>query len=558
MHAWTLSLLLLATGGLLFADPYQQPTPPAPEIRGVVLETGINQPVAGAEVTLEYHGPQQPRIMPSPPKSSATAQTDASGAFVFHPATPGYFYLKVAKPGYSEMKGMPPNPVSEQDVTLTEAQLTKTVQLALSRPGEIAGTLVDAGPGKPLAGVHLQAWIVRQRPRMTVPASKTAISKANGDFSLSGLPAGDYVIEVTARRKREDRVIATFTESDIKVVEQDFEHTYWPGGHGLDAALPVSIAGGASVHIGALPLRQTGWYRVHIKFPEMNCRPGDKISVNEFQRVQEASQYLGLGGTSCRRDLLVAGFPPGEYRLLLGLNRAAGDPESASVPFSIKDKNVEVLAGFETPATVDGAFVPFEGSRLPDLSTVNVSWEPGRGILNTSAPPVKPDDKGVFQIPTFLSEPRRLQIRSLGAGAYVKEIRYNGAVVAGDFVPLNKGALSQSLTIVLDDKPAALTGTVLKAGKAVAEAVAVVARWPLPDDGGQLQTDMLFARTGSDGNFQLGGLAPGEYRAIGATVEAFINTSGLESVRRALAAAPKLELGPRAVRNLTLEAVDLR
>ena len=273
-------------------------------------------------------------------------------------------------------------------------------------------------------------------------------------------------------------------------MEQDFEQTYWPGGHGVEAALPFTLFPGATADIGVLPVKKTSYYRVHVHFPAANCGPGDTISVGQVQRIQSAESHVPLAKVPCRDDLLVTGFAPGAYRLMFSLLRAQAEPESASVPFVISGKNLEITASLERPVSIDGIFVAAEGSRAPDLSTVTVFWETGGGRLNTFSGPVKPGPDGKFQLPAFLSESRRLMVYRLGAGGYVKEIRYNGIPVKGDLIPLDNGAMTQSLTIVVDDKPAAIAGEVVKGHEPVSQAVAILAKWPPPDPETFLITDL--------------------------------------------------------------------
>jgi hypothetical protein len=189
----TFASLLLAMAAGLFCAPFQKPgvkPAPRPEIRGVVIEPGTSQPVVDAEITLEYYGPQKPRIMPSPPKSSMTTKSDASGAFVFRPVDVGYFYIRAKKDGYAEMAGMPPASSSAQSVTLSAAQPVKEVRPSLSLPGQITGLVVDEETRKPIAKLRLQALSVRQHGRLSPPRGTAASSQADGEFVVPTWPQG--------------------------------------------------------------------------------------------------------------------------------------------------------------------------------------------------------------------------------------------------------------------------------------------------------------------------------------------------------------------------------
>jgi uncharacterized Zn-binding protein involved in type VI secretion len=523
---------------------------PSPEIRGVVLDPGTKQAVVDAEVTLEYYGPQQPRLMPSPPKSKATARTDSSGAFSFRPAEVGYFYIRVQKPGYSEA-------ASQQSVTLTNTERVKEVRLTLARPGQISGRVVDEDTRKPVANVEVRALAMR-RGRMLLPSGKPARSGADGEFVIGDLAPGDHLIQVVRSKPPAGRVLTRISEKDVDAVEQDFEETYWPGGHGIDAALPLPLPSGGALSVGVIPVRKVPYYRVRARFPGVNCGPGDKIGVGQFQRVQWSEQHLSIGEVPCKEELAVTGFAPGAYRLMFGLARAQGEPERASVPFVIVDKNAEVIASLERPVMIEGRFVAAEGSKLPDVSTAIVMWDQSGGKLTDMSGPAKPDAEGKFQLTSFLDESRRLMVYRLGAGGYVKEIRYNGIPVKGDLIPLNKGAVTQSLTIVVDDKPAAIAGQVVSDHKPVSQAAVIVAKWPTPDPDTFLPADFSFTKTDEAGKFQLGGLAPGEYRIVAVSPLRLAEDPPIEKVRQALAACRKIELRASGFESIELEVSDLR
>ena len=52
--------------------------------------------------------------------------------------------------------------------------------------------------------------------------------------------------------------------SDAELETQDYEWSYWPGGHGLDSAAPVTLISGGSTDVGTLKLRKAPVYRVRV------------------------------------------------------------------------------------------------------------------------------------------------------------------------------------------------------------------------------------------------------------------------------------------------------
>jgi hypothetical protein len=146
-----------------------------------------------------------------------------------------------------------------------------------------------------------------------------------------------------------------------------------------------------------------------------------------------------------------------------------------------------------------------------------------------------------------------VQVYGLGAGNYVKAIRYNGAAVAGEVVALQSGAMTHKLTIVVDDKPGTITGAVVSDGNPVSRPVIFGLKWPPHYES---ISGMARAKGDETGQFQIAGLVPGEYHLIALrSVDAAMDAVAL---KRALEAAKKIEVGPGNSVNVTLDVTELK
>jgi hypothetical protein len=150
--------------------------------------------------------------------------------------------------------------------------------------------------------------------------------------------------------------------------------------------------------------------------------------------------------------------------------------------------------------------------------------------------------------------PARVAIAGIGSGNYLKEILYNGTTAADGVIPLEQAAMTHSLTVVLDDKPAAVVGTVVDGDKPAKQPFVVLEKWPPPDG-------LVFTMTtigDNKGRFQFADLPPGEYRIIALrSMDKYIwRAPG--TLERAMVTAKKIELGPRAFQNVDLELSELR
>ena len=531
----------------------------APQIRGTVLETGTAQPVVDAEVSLYFLGAERPQLRTGVGslEKAATTKSDAIGAFEFLPNKLGFYAVAVGKEGYSGGN-------SYQEIALTSTQPTSDVPLSLVRPGRITGRIVDGETGKPVAGVMLRAWDAQMLSILTMGrasfygrpsfgAGSEAITGADGEFAIPQLKPGSYVVEVSPKVLSGERLLPEFSEDDLNKIDSDYEHTYWPGGHGADSALPVTLASGLGVDIGRIAVRRVAYYRVRVRLPISTCTASDKLMVYE----QSSSYQLRISDNAPCEDMLIAGFPSGVSSLILATQGSKEVRLMASVPLVIGEENVEVTAPLARGLALDGTFTAADGAAAPDFSKVNVTLRAnGMVPLADLLSPAKPDSAGAFRFIGVPAVNQKVTVSGLRTGDYVKEVRYNGIPTEGGVLPLEKGAMSQSLTIVVDDKAATITGVVKDGDRLVSQPFVLLASWPLPAN----QSFEPTARAGGDakGAFQMTGLAPGEYRilALPSLEEYMFRAPGV--LEHALATAEKVDLGPRGSRNFTLELTRLR
>jgi hypothetical protein len=170
--------------------------------------------------------------------------------------------------------------------------------------------------------------------------------------------------------------------------------------------------------------------------------------------------------------------------------------------------------------------------------------------------PVSPAPDGKFRIEGVRLLDQTVQILGLGPGNYIKEIRYNGVKVAADTVALDSGGMGYTLTVVIDDKPGAITGAVMSGDKPVSQPFVVARKWPPPDGPMRSRWGLGTARGDDAGRFRIAGLAPGEYRVL--ALRSLDPSTSNAALERAWSAAKKIEVGPSGLQNVTLEVTDLR
>ena len=509
-----------------------------PAIHGLVLEPGTNQPIVGAEVWLS--------------NPSRTTYSDDSGAFTIQLDKLGPYRVAADRDGYF-VSGARTPARNYREVSLTEANPVADVRLYLVRPGTLTGNAVDAETGLPIANLRVAAAFATEIGGVRAFGGFPGTTDAEGRFAIANLAPGNYVAEVPPQADPKKRLLTEFTAKDLEAVDSDVEHTFWPGGHGENSAIPIPLASGATIDAGLLRVGKVDYYRVHLRIPASACAPDDTLTV--FETTVHLTK--SIGSVPCGKDLLITGFRPGSYLLVLVLNmRQREKRQTASVPFVIHDKNLDLLASLTPGVEVTGSFIAADGAKLPDLSKLDFSLQPLESFAD-SPTSATPDADGKFRLTGVAPGAQRVQLSGLGADYDVKENRYNSVALEGDILPLNQSAMTHSVTVVIDDKPAAITGVVMDGEKPLAHPYLILKKWPPP--AGQVFNLGRLTTTGDDqGRFQFAGLTPGEYRLVALHSVDDDTYRGPNVLERAMAAANKIELGAAGRQNLTLNVTELR
>ena len=272
------AFLLVFVAVAMGAGQQNAATPAQPEIRGVVLEPGSNVAVPDAEVLLFVQEPGPIKLNGGwKTEPSSKGKTDSTGSFSFSLDKPGPYRVEAKKTGYSAPgTSAAPNFV---ELKLTEAKPVAEARLYLVHPGEITGRVVDEETREPIPNLLLRLARASERIRLLLDGP-SATTDADGHFAATGLEPGEYAVQIRPQTAPEKRVLTQFTEKDTQTMERDYENTYWPGGHGLEMALPLTLTSGATVDVGVLRVRKVPYYRVHVRGLVSNCEDGDTMYVS--------------------------------------------------------------------------------------------------------------------------------------------------------------------------------------------------------------------------------------------------------------------------------------
>lgn len=541
-----LSMLLCAQLALLSGTLCAQQQAPRPEVRGAVTEPGSNQPIPDATVTVYLRPEPAPAILINGGFKEVylTTKTGNDGGFSFTIERYGVIMIKVTKDGFRG--GAMFEPVIDQaNLTLDREHPSREVTLHLTRPGAITGRVIDEETRKPLARVKVGAYQADYQGgrRRFLGSGSLAETDTDGAFTLRNLTPTDFVVAVRPHSQDDGRIVTGFQPADFEIIERDLERTWWPGGRDEDIAVPVPVGSGQTFDLGQIAARQAPLYRVKAAFASANCPAGEMVHVSLVTRAGFFTNQGNAMPVPCGEPFLITRLVPGTYWI-----EARAGSERASLAIEIRDKNVEAKAVLARGVDIDLRFVPTEGSRKADWSGVRLLFRPYGRAPNMADMPGQPDAEGRLKLNNVDARDHELRFSNLPAGFYVKEVRYNGVVMPFATLTANGAALAHKIEVVVDDKPAAVTGGT-KPGARV-----VLARWPIttPDP----RASLITADAGDDGKYQLTNLAPIEYRILAIPGDAVRKLERPGVLDGLLQSAKKLTLAPNGTQTQNLELVN--
>lgn len=557
-----LPLAALALAQIGIAQMSQNANPqdgtPRPEIRGAIRETGTGYGVAGLQVSLTLDG--------QPASTASVTVTDGQGAYVFHPNDFGHYQVKVDMGDYrviTDLSHIDQNLNNPARVVITHGNPSETVSFNVARPAEIIGRVIDEETSLPLAKFPVTAVAVmysKGRRSSGIGGGLRAITDEEGRFSLSVMP-GKFVVETLPRsapatpfmteNSGSDRIMTVFTETDQNAVDEDYERTFWPGGRDIDSASPIPITGGQTINAGTIKVRKVVNHRVRVIFPAANCTPADRVAMR-FGPDIYGDQVLSAE-VPCGKDFLIRDVEPGSYKLTLETQRTPETRTQATASVEVGQKNLDVTVSLQPGVDLNGRVIFPEGVPRETFDRLLVFAGPERAIF-ASGRPMPPDALGAFQVPNAPWGRMNVSLTNLAGGYYVREIRYAGNPIPGNSFMLSRDVPSQSVEIVIDDKPALVSGVVSQDDQPLNKPYVVLVKWPYSSE--IVAQSVKEANGDEAGNFRFAGLAPGDYRLIAVPQD---NKGKLDEpgvLERLFVGATKLTLARGDRENVTLKPSD--
>ncbi len=534
-------------------------------ISGSVVVAGTGLPARRARVSLS-----------APEAGGRTATTDEQGLFSFAKLPAGRYSLSASKPShvnasYGQVRpGRPGTPIQLED-----GQQFST-RLQIYKGGVLTGTILDEhGEAISNTQVRVMRYVTQTGQR-TLQQNGGGSTDDRGIYRVFGLQPGEYIIAATPRNtggpteaermqtemqalqrmidtRRDDETVTRDLTARIammrsQVPEQEDPSTgyapvYFPGTTAPAQALTVPLAAGEEKAGVDFQLMRVLVARVEGTVVNGTGQPLQNIQV----MLSSQNSAPGVDTMSARADaegrFRLSNVAPGQYTILarstanqggrqggppqpmVAAQGRGGQPQQSADPMrywasadvSVDGRNVSnVMLTLQPGMTITGRIL-FDGAAQPpaDFTRLRVNLNPvdpgGNAQLAQSAAG-RVDAAGRFSIPGVLPGKYRLTAANAGQGWAVESAIVEGQDTLDFPIEIKPGQTAPTAVITFSDRRADLSGTLLnERGQPAPEYTVVLyptdPRYWIPGSR-RIRT----ARPATDGRFQLGAIAPGDYQ----------------------------------------------
>jgi hypothetical protein len=524
MLKW-LPLIALVISSLVFPRYGSAAPQQLGSIHGAVMDRDKKVPIPGAELTLMRAGDG----------NVVKTRGDASGKFVFGNVDAGQYRLTVECPGYLPAEyGQRGFTAVGASIAIQPKQEVRDIVILMSEAATIIGSVRD-DDRQPVADAIVLAFKRQyEEGRRVLGTSFRAKTDRQGDFQLTGLPPGEYVISTTPAGPLN-------TAQSNSRQGPTYSPIYYPNVLDPSEATPLPMRPGTNV--ADLNVRLVHTFTISGTVVDALRERHRASTVTLWSRALGATVQRPQNAT-IRPDgsFEFPGVPPGEYEIVAivafdGLQPAAATAKASASRFSnplippprppvptadpnrlvvrtavrvdqndLKDVTVVAQSG----STVAGIIrVRESGKTLP--SGLRMQIRPAIPMPTLSPSSVAINDDGTFAVAPVSPGEWRIAVAGLPRDWYMASARIGGADVLNTPMRVDSGDPGM-LEIVLGSTVSAVSVTVLNERSEPVPDALVVA---IPNPPLRGRSDLYrIAWTGSDGRSRLDFLAPGEYRVF--------------------------------------------
>ena len=422
--------LSLFIAGLLLGQTARAQAPVASDtskvsLRGVVRDASTGAPIADAEI----------RVVGA--KGEAT--TDSAGQFTLSDLNLGQVQIRA----FHFFLG---GDVTQM-VKVTGNPAQAPVELRLRTGGHISGRVTDPD-GKPLAGIFVKALrrVYSMGKVEYVNAGGDDSTNANGEYFIDGIPAGrGYIIQATQDWSKDVKAISEEAE-DPKLRKPVLAQTYYPRADAPERAVVVPLTSNDNREHIDIEMGRSAAYCV-----DGSAELKDYEVLVQFTVGGRAPAFGAARGTlGSDGKFRVCGLAPGEYSVQLNSrNNGSLGRSSGLASVQVVDRDVLGITLVRAPSTVMLSGQVAWAGTPPDpppadafVTAEIVGRAAGAAKIFLFVPalqPIRAPVPGTFSLEYPYLEGVGWRVTHLPAGAYVKDVTYNGASVMNEEFALSSG-----------------------------------------------------------------------------------------------------------------------
>jgi len=379
--------------------------------------------------------------------------------------------------------------------------------------GVISGRVVD-DDGRPMRGVQVQAFAASHRHgrRDMEPRGNVAATNDRGEFRLFWLePAAYYVIAnpnplPDLSRPQTASPPGRYLPSDP---DATFVMTYLPGTWEVSRAEVVQVDRGEvnvrAIQMAALPTRV-----IRLSVASAKGFEGTSFGVLATLRSERDPSMVPIFASAPRqtaRNEFEAriGLMPGLYEVIVSVFTTNGT-QIGSRTFSVDRTDPEPLVVPVSPTkSVEGQVVA-EGNQASLRVIAAPTPSPLIGVSAWTS--VRSNARFMLEV---LPGTYALTVEGLQHDDYLAEAEFQGIPISPSFIEFLPDAESLSLKLSIKKDGGSVGGVVMDANQPQAGAIVVLAP---AEDSGALGQSTRFTVTNPQGEFEIRGVAPGQYIAV--------------------------------------------
>ncbi len=511
-------------------------------IQGVVTRVGSGVPIGRAAVYLEpvrnLNGPIAILNALGNPSPLPSSTTDAGGNFIIEGIPPGEYRIVASRNGFvGQQYGQTEPATPGTPVELIGGQVFET-SFELVPAATITGRIYDVF-GEPVPYIAVSAMQPRilpdgQEAFATVQADTT---NDRGEYRLFWLNPGEYFISASTSgggiggilggnpvAGRTVSIISSSGSTGGPPVEE--MAAFYPGVPDAALATPVRVSAGDEVAGIDVRLAPKETYTISGRvigpsqisgFAIVTIQPSNRAALSSMPFSFNTSPVDPQG------NFTIQNVTPGAYTLQVRAEVIGGEQTRAALEVEVTNRDLENM----TLTLTSG--IDISGSIFIEDATTAAASEAVSGLdmtrmrvmlRGTSAPgsaASQPSDtQGSFLIENLLPGEYTVNLNALNPGLYLKRIMVgNLEVVPGDTIAIPPD-FNQQIYLLVSPNGGRIDGVASnRSGEPMPNSTITLLPLDMPQTApGDLLPGGLSkqTRTGTDGEFSLAGIRPGEYR----------------------------------------------